>query len=63
MTTAVQNLLRSFDRLSEPEKQEAMAAILRRSLALDFPPLSEEELILSAEELFLELDRQEAQDA
>jgi len=28
----------------------------------DLPPLSDDELILSAEELFLELDRREAQD-
>ena len=63
MTTAVQHLLTSFDRLSEAEKAEAIVAILHRSLALDFPPLSDEALVLSAEELFLELDRREAQDA
>jgi hypothetical protein len=34
--------------------------ILKRVVNLDFPPLSDEDLALSAEELFLELDKQEA---
>ena len=37
--------------------------ILRRIRDVDFPPLSDEELVLNAEALFLELDRQEATDA
>jgi hypothetical protein len=36
MTTAVQELLKSFDSLSEAEKREAAAELLRRTLQL--PP-------------------------
>ena len=63
MTTATQHLLDSFDLLSAPEKQAVTCEILRRMQDVDLPPLSDEELILSAEALFLELDRREATDA
>ena len=62
MTTFVQQLLDSFDLLSEAEKRELALEILRRTVNFDLPPLSDEELVLSAEELFLELDSREAQD-
>jgi hypothetical protein len=38
------------------------AEIIRRTMAFDLPALTDEELVLNAEELFLELDRQEAPD-
>jgi hypothetical protein len=49
--------------LSAAEQQAVACEILRRIRDVDFPPLSDEELILKAEGLFLELDRQEATDA
>jgi hypothetical protein len=63
MTTATQHLLDSFDLLSAAEQQAVACEILRRIRDVDFPPLSDEELVLNAEALFLELDRQEATDA
>jgi hypothetical protein len=63
MSTAVQNLIESFDKLPEAEKQKVASEILRRTINFDMPALSDEELVLSAEELFLELDRREAEDA
>lgn len=63
MGTPAENVIATFDRLPEPEKQEVAAAILRRTLQIDFPPVSDDELVLSAEETFLELDRREAEDA
>lgn len=63
MTPSAQNLISTFDQLPEVEKKEVAVAILHRTLQLDFPPLSDEELVLGAEELFLELDRREATDA
>ncbi len=59
MTTAVQNILSSYEALSEIEKQELAFEILRRSRAFDLPPLSDEELGSHAHELFLKLDKQE----
>jgi hypothetical protein len=63
MGTPAENVIATFDRLPETEKQEVAAAILRRTLQIDFPAVSDDELILSAEETFLELDRREAGDA
>ena len=61
MTT--QHLLEAFDLLSAAEKQAVTYEILRRMRDVDFPPLSDEEMISSAEALFLELDSREATDA
>ena len=63
MTTATQHLLDSFDLLSAAEKQAVIFELLRRVQDLDFPPLSDEELVANAEALFLDLDRREATDA
>ena len=62
MSQAVQNFLNSFDSLNKSEQWEITSEILRRTLSLNFPALTDEELIQSAEELFLELDRQELED-
>jgi hypothetical protein len=63
MTTAVQQLLNSFDALTDAEKQEAAVEVLRRlqqSVPADLP---EEALVAAAEELFLDLDARESADA
>lgn len=63
MTVQVQEMLRSFDLLPDGDKRELAGEILRRSLALDEPPLSDDELLGLADERFLELDQCEASDA
>jgi hypothetical protein len=63
MGTPAENLIATFEQLPDMEKQEVAAAILRRTLQIEFPPVSDEELVLSAEANFLELDRGEAEDA
>ncbi|HEY9874896.1 MAG TPA: hypothetical protein V6D12_15770 [Candidatus Obscuribacterales bacterium] len=60
MTALVQELLNTFDRLTDSERLELVLEILKRTVDLDFPPLSDEDLVLNAEGLFLELDEQEA---
>jgi hypothetical protein len=60
MTTRVQELLKSFDTLSEPEKQEAAAHLLRRVLQGVSGDLPGEALVAAAEDLFLELDARKA---
>jgi len=42
------------------EVAEVVAEIMRRTIELDLPALTDEELVLSAEGLFLELDRRES---
>lgn len=63
MGTPAENLISTFDQLPESEKREVAANILRRTLEIEFPPLSDDELVLSAEDTFLELDSREAEDA
>ncbi len=61
MSKAVQNILRSYESLPELEKRELAYEIIRRSLKFDLPPLSYDELVLNAEEIFLELDRRDSE--
>jgi hypothetical protein len=60
MTASVQEVLSTFDSLSESERIEVVLEILKRVIYLDFPPLSDEDLVWNAEEIFLELDKQES---
>ena len=62
MTTSPKSILESFDELPEPEKREVASAILRRALRFDTPPLTDEDLVAQADELFRELDTRDASD-
>ena len=55
MTALVQELLDTFDRLTDSERLDLLLEILKQTVYLDFPSLSDEDLVLSAEELFLEI--------
>jgi len=57
MTTSVQHILHSFELLSEAEKWQLASEIILRTLEFDLPPLTDEELVLNAEEIFLALDK------
>jgi hypothetical protein len=63
MGTPAENVIATFDQLPDGEKREVAATILRRTLQVEFPPLSDDVLVLNAEEVFSELDRREAEDA
>ena len=63
MTAQVQEILDPFERLDDNDKRELVSELLLRSAAIETPPLSNEELVGIAEELFLQLDREEANDA
>ncbi len=60
MTALVQEILNHCDRLPDTEQQEIALAILQRVVNFDLPTLTDEDLILNAEALFLDLDQQEA---
>ena len=62
LSDTVEGLLKSFELLPEPEKQKVATEILRRLLELRLAPLTDEELALNAEQVFLELDRRESED-
>ena len=63
MTAQVQEILDSFERLDDNDKRELVSELLLRSATMETPPLSNEELISIAEDLFLQLDHEEANDA
>jgi hypothetical protein len=56
MNALVQEILNTLDRLTDSERLDLVLEILKRTVYLDFPPLSDEDLVLNAEGLFLELD-------
>jgi hypothetical protein len=62
MATKIENILDSIEQLSDPEKRELLSEIMRRTVSIDVPPLTDEELVLIAEESFLELDKRESRD-
>ena len=59
MTKSVEELLNSFERLPEAEKRELASEIIKRSLAFELPELSEDSLLVSADQVFLQLDKDE----
>jgi hypothetical protein len=60
MTILVEELLNTFEQLTDSERLYLVLEILKRTVYLDFPPLSDDDLVLNAEGLFLELDEEEA---
>ncbi len=60
MTTAVKELLNTFDALTDQEKHEAATQLLRRVLVGESGDVTEDVLVFASEELFLELDAREA---
>jgi len=63
LTAAVRELLNVFEGLTDAEKQEAAAEVLRRALPFGRAELPDEVLVSAADELFRELDAREAADA
>ena len=59
MTALVEEILNTFDRLTDSERIELVLEILKRTIDLDLSLLSDEDLVLNAEEIFIELDKQE----
>ncbi|AFZ51458.1 hypothetical protein Dacsa_2905 [Dactylococcopsis salina PCC 8305] len=60
MTALAQYILQNFDQLPNKEQQKVALEILKRIVHSDFPPLEDQDLVLSAEEIFLSLDQQES---
>ncbi|OLE33850.1 MAG: hypothetical protein AUI36_28255 [Cyanobacteria bacterium 13_1_40CM_2_61_4] len=60
MKKLVEELLNSFEKLPEAEKRELASEIIKRSLAFDLAQLSDDALILAADQVFLQLDKDES---
>jgi hypothetical protein len=61
MTQAARKVLATFDALPEDDKQAVTVEILRRVPLEDYSALNDSELVLAAEQVFLELDREESE--
>jgi hypothetical protein len=62
VTLSAQQIIESFEHLPESEKQKVAYEILRPSVHLEIPPLTDEEFTATAEDLFLALDARETKD-
>jgi len=60
VTSAVRDLLRSFQSLSDAEKHEAATVLLRQVVQGESGDVGDEGLVAAAESLFLDLDAREA---
>ena len=60
MTTAGKQILDSFEHLPDAEKREVLTNLLRISRAIEYPEISDDELVGSADVVFLEYDRRES---
>ena len=59
MTLPGRKILESFDELPEAEKREIASAILRRTVRFDSLPVTDDDLVAQADELFRQLDARE----
>ena len=62
MTAEAKHLIEDFEKLSDLEKREVLAELLHAAQLLEYPPTTEDELVSTANEVFLEYDRREASD-
>ena len=60
MKNSVETLLETFERLPEDAKLEVAAEIVKRSARFKLPPLDEDVLLRSADDVFLELEKAES---
>jgi hypothetical protein len=62
MSTTSQQFISGFDTLPLLEQRDVAAEILRKAANWECPPLSDDDLARLADDVFLELDRREADD-
>lgn len=60
MNPMTDTFLDTFDHLPQAVQWQVASEILRRTMTFDFPPLTDDDLIMTAEALFLALDACEA---
>ncbi len=60
MTSIGKHIVEDFANLPDPEKREVLANLLRISREIEYPEVSDEELVASADALFVDYDRRES---
>jgi hypothetical protein len=58
MSHPAEKIIESFDALSDAEKREVIAVLLRKTATLE--PMTDDELLAAADQVFLDLDHHEA---
>jgi hypothetical protein len=59
MTAAAAHIIEDFEALPEPDKREVLAKLLRIAGHMDYGPISEAEMLASADQIFVAYDREE----
>jgi hypothetical protein len=59
MTRAARQIIETFEALPEPERKAVAVEILRQTLDDSYSAPEDTDLILAADQVFLELDRRE----
>ena len=60
MTSEAKHFIQDFEALPDPAKREVLAELIRLSRHLDYPRITDDELVSTANEIFSEYDRREA---
>jgi len=60
VTADAKHIIEDFESLSDSEKREVLAELIRMSRTIDYPALSDDDLVSAADEIFREYDRREA---
>ena len=60
MTAEAKHFIDDFEALPDEAKLEVLAEIIRISRNLDYPGISDGELVSAADEIFVQYDRREA---
>jgi hypothetical protein len=61
VTEAARRLLEAFQTLPDLDRREVLAALLRDTTRTPYPAPSDDDLTAAADEVFLDLDRREAE--
>jgi hypothetical protein len=60
VTAQGKHIIEEFEALPDAAKREVLAELIRTSRFLEYPQVSDDELLSAADELFLDYDRREA---
>jgi hypothetical protein len=60
VTAQASHIIEDFGALPDQEKREVLSELLRMARHIDYPAVSDDELLSSADEVFLGYDRREA---
>ncbi|HYI11777.1 MAG TPA: hypothetical protein VEK57_22150 [Thermoanaerobaculia bacterium] len=59
MTVQAKHIIEDFGGLPDPEKREVLAELIRMARHIEYPAVSDDELLSAADEVFLAYDRRE----